>query len=128
MVHQEHDDHTEQGAEKGDPLVVIPGIQCHNLFLWKYHSLEAWPPAGRFSDARVKDAEVDQGIGGHEEVAEQAADHVEVADEDADERDGEDKDVAAQGVVICTPARGKYLKSLSLSQKGISVVFTSMQG
>ena len=32
MVHQEHDDHTEQGAKEGDPLVVIPGIQCHNLF------------------------------------------------------------------------------------------------
>ena len=65
-------------------------------FLWKYHSLEAWPPAGRLSDARVKDAEVDQGIGGHKEVAEQAADHVEVADEDADERDGKDKDVTAE--------------------------------
>ena len=76
----------------------------------------------------MKDAEVDQGIGGHKEVAEQAADHVEVADEDADERDGEDKDVATQGIVVCTPARGKNLKSLSLSQKGISVVCTSMQG
>ena len=98
------------------------------FFLLKYHSLEAWPPAGRLSDAGVKDAEVDQGIGGHEEVAEQAADHVEVADEDADERDGEDKDVATQGIVVCTPARGEYLKSLSLSQKGILLVFTSMQG
>ena len=128
MVHQEHDDHTEQGAKEGDPLVVIPGIRCYNLFFRKHHSLEAWPPAGRFSDAGVKDAEVDQGIGGHKEVAEQAADHVEVADEDADERDGEDKDIATQGIVVCTPARSKYLKSLSLSQKGISVVFTSMQG
>ena len=128
MVHQEHDDHTEQGAKEGDPLVVIPGIQCHNLFFLKYHSLEAWPPAGRLSDARVKDAEVDQGIGGHEEVAQEAADHVEVADQDADERDGEDKDIATQRIVICTPARGKYLKSLSLSQKGIFLVVTSMQG
>ena len=128
MVHQEHDDHTEQGAEKGNPLVVIPGIQSHNFFCTKYHSLEAWPPARRLSDARVKDAEVDQGIGSDEEVAEQAADHVEVADQDADERDGKDKDIAAQRIVICTPARGKYLKSLSLSQKGILLVFTSMQG
>ena len=76
----------------------------------------------------MKDAEVDQGIGGHEEVAQEAADHVEVADQDADERDGEDKDIAAQGIVIGTPARGKYLKSLSLSQNGIFLVFTSMQG
>ena len=42
----------------------------------------------------MKDAKVDQGVGGDKEVAEESADHIEVADEDADERNGKDKDVA----------------------------------
>ena len=58
-------------------------------------SLEAWPPARRFCDAGMKNAKVDQGIGGDKEVAEEAADHIEVPNEDADEGDGKDKDVAA---------------------------------
>ena len=42
----------------------------------------------------MKNAEVDESIGGDKEVAEEAADHIEIANEDADEGDGKDKDVA----------------------------------
>ena len=61
-----------------------------------------WPPG-------VEHAEVDEGVGGHEEVAEEAADHVEVTDEDADEGDGEHEDVASDGVVVGAPAGGEGL-------------------
>ena len=93
MVHEEHHDHAEKGAKQRDPLVIVPGIQL-TFRDGKSHSLEAWSPARRFCDAGVKDAKVDQGIGGDKEVAEESADHIEVANEDADERDGKDKDVA----------------------------------
>ena len=51
----------------------------------KSYSLEAWSPPRRFCNACMKDTEVDEGIGGHKEVAEKATDHIEVPDEDADE-------------------------------------------
>ena len=28
VVHEKHDDDTEQGAEEGDPEVVVPGDTC----------------------------------------------------------------------------------------------------
>ena len=59
------------------------------------YSLEAWSPARRLCNAGMKDTEVNQSIGGHKEIAEEATDDIEVPDEDADEGDGEDKDVAA---------------------------------
>ena len=29
MVHQEHDDHAEKGAQQRNPLVVVPGMQSY---------------------------------------------------------------------------------------------------
>ena len=48
----------------------------------------------------MEDAEVDEGVGGHEEVGEEAAHHVEVADDDAHQGDDEHQDVPAHGVVV----------------------------
>ena len=57
----------------------------------------------------MKNAKIDQSIGGNKEVGKEAADHIEVRNEDADEGDGEDKDVATDGIVVGTPARSKDL-------------------
>ena len=75
----------------------------------KRFPLEARSPPRRFCDARMKNAEVDESIGGDKEVAEEAADHVEVPNEDADEGDGKDKDVASQWIIIGAPSGSKDL-------------------
>ena len=46
-------------------------------------------------DAGVEGGEVDEGVGGDEEVGEKAADHVEVAKQDATKGDAEDEDVTS---------------------------------
>ena len=57
-VHEEHDDDAEDGPEERHPLVVV---------------LEAGPPPRGVERRRVKHRKVDQGVGRHEKVGQQAA-------------------------------------------------------
>ena len=59
----------------------------------------------------MEHGEVDQSVGRHEEVGEEAGDVVEVPDEDADEADGEHGDVGAEGVVVAAVAHAEGLEA-----------------
>ena len=58
-VHHEHDHHAEDGPSQREPHAVVLVLR---------------PPAWRLSEADVHDAEVDEAVGGHEEVGQEAGD------------------------------------------------------
>jgi len=83
VVHQDHDDNAEKGADEGDPLVIV---------------LERGPPSWRVGDAGVEDGEVDDGVGANEEVRKETGHQVEISDQDADQSHCGHHGVSTQGL------------------------------
>ena len=52
-------------------------------------NLEGRPPSGRLCDRSVEDWEVDEGVGGHEEVGQEGRHGLEIADQNAADGDAE---------------------------------------
>ncbi len=72
---------------------------------------EGRPPSDGFDDGGVEGGEVDEGVGGQEEVGDERRDGVELGDDDTAQGDEEGEDVAAQRFLVLAEALGEPLEA-----------------
>ena len=85
VVHQKHDGYAEDAAEEGEPVVEV---------------FKGRTPSWRLGDTRVERGEINQSVGGNEEIGEKSGDDVEVSDENTNDGNAEYENISSDWIII----------------------------